>query len=119
MQRAMKRIGLTVLLLVAVLGGACGRGHHRDGATPRLNVLHIVIDDQRPSLGAYADLIAKPPAMDRPANLGVRFDRANPGPRPNTGSETQKAAGLRGRKGGRLRDLSQRRERAHGVGVLR
>ena len=75
-QRAMKTTGLTMLVLVVVLGGACGRGQRPDDATPRLNVLHIVIDDLRPSLGTYGNSVARTPAMDRLADLGVRFDRA-------------------------------------------
>lgn len=76
MQGAIKRNGLAISVLVLALGGASGPGQRPDGATPRLNVLHIVIDDLRPALGAYGDSIAKTPAMDRLAELGVRFDRA-------------------------------------------
>ena len=40
------------------------------------NVLFIVIDDLRSSLGAYGDSLAKTPHMDRLAEEGIRFDRA-------------------------------------------
>lgn len=42
----------------------------------RTNVLHIIIDDLRPTLGCYGDPAAKTPAIDRLAAKGVQFDRA-------------------------------------------
>ena len=42
----------------------------------RSNVLHIIIDDLRPSLRCYGDPIAKTPAIDRLAVKGVQFDLA-------------------------------------------
>ena len=76
MQRRVKPIGLPILVLALALAGACGKGHDPDRAATRLSVLHIVIDDMRPTLGSYGDSIAKTPAMDRLAERGVRFDRA-------------------------------------------
>ena len=43
---------------------------------PRYNVLFIVSDDLRPTLGCYGDKIVKTPNLDRLASQGVRFDRA-------------------------------------------
>ncbi len=43
---------------------------------PQTNVLHIVIDDLRPPSGYYDDPIAPPPAIDRLAAMGVKFDQA-------------------------------------------
>ncbi len=40
------------------------------------NVLFIVVDDLRPSLGCYGDNIAQTPNIDRLANEGVIFTRA-------------------------------------------
>ncbi|MHC4878465.1 MAG: sulfatase [Planctomycetota bacterium] len=42
----------------------------------RTSVLHIIIDDLRPTLGCYGDPIAKTPAIDRLASIGVQFDNA-------------------------------------------
>jgi uncharacterized sulfatase len=42
----------------------------------QLNVLHIIIDDLRPTLGCYGDPIAKTPSIDKLAARGVQFDRA-------------------------------------------
>ncbi len=42
----------------------------------QLNVLHIIIDDLRPTLGCYGDPIAKTPSIDKLAAKGVQFDRA-------------------------------------------
>ena len=44
--------------------------------TSRPNVLHIIIDDLRPTLGCYGDPIAKTPAIDLLATRGVQFDNA-------------------------------------------
>jgi iduronate 2-sulfatase len=41
-----------------------------------VNVLYIVVDDLRTSLGCYGDATAKTPAIDRLAASGVQFDRA-------------------------------------------
>src|SRR5215510_12650760 len=43
---------------------------------PRYNVLFIISDDLRPSLGCYGNPIVKTPNIDRLAAAGTRFDRA-------------------------------------------
>jgi len=43
---------------------------------PRYNVLFIVSDDLRPTLGSYGNTIVKTPNLDKLALQGVRFDRA-------------------------------------------
>ena len=40
------------------------------------NVLYIVVDDLRTSLGCYEDKAARTPAIDKLASRGVRFDNA-------------------------------------------
>ena len=60
------------LLSVSCLGAA---PRAATGA-PRPNVVLIVVDDLRPSLGCYGDAAAVTPNLDRLAAEGVRFDRA-------------------------------------------
>ena len=43
---------------------------------PKYNVLFIVSDDLRPTLGSYGNTIVKTPNLDKLASQGVRFDRA-------------------------------------------
>ena len=43
---------------------------------PKYNVLFIVSDDLRPTLGSYGNPIVKTPNLDKLASQGVRFDRA-------------------------------------------
>ena len=43
---------------------------------PKYNVLFIVSDDLRPTLGSYGNKVVKTPNLDKLASEGVRFDRA-------------------------------------------
>ena len=43
---------------------------------PKYNVLFIVSDDLRPTLGSYGNAIVKMPNLDKLASQGIRFDRA-------------------------------------------
>jgi iduronate 2-sulfatase len=43
---------------------------------PKYNVLFIVSDDLRPTLGSYGNPIVKTPNLDKLASQGVRFDHA-------------------------------------------
>ncbi len=76
-QRPMFSIALaTRVLLLGVASGQWLCSPTFGAEEPRTNVLHIVIDDLRPSLGCYGDPIAKTPAIDRLAAMGVQFDQA-------------------------------------------
>lgn len=52
------------------------RAQEPDTGHQRPNVLFIAVDDLRPSLGCYGDLVAHTPQMDRLAKQGVTFERA-------------------------------------------
>jgi iduronate 2-sulfatase len=62
----MRTLLLTVAMLIAVPLHAADRP----------NVLLICVDDLKPLLGCYGDLIVKSPNIDRLAQRGLRFDRA-------------------------------------------
>ena len=62
----MTRLGLLPLLLLAT---ATLPGQPK-------NVLLILVDDLKPTIGAYGDSIARTPNIDRLAATGMRFERA-------------------------------------------
>ncbi len=72
MRRHCRLLGLIVLTIVVPPSAAVVVADTREP----LNVLHIIVDDLRPTLGCYGDPIAKTPAMDRLASIGIQFDNA-------------------------------------------
>ena len=71
MRRRM-RCGFWFLGLIALVG--CQEPG--ENLNERPNILVILIDDLRPDLGSYGHSTVVSPAIDRLAELGVRFDRA-------------------------------------------
>jgi iduronate 2-sulfatase len=61
------------LLLILLMAGA---GLNAQSAPERPNILLILIDDLKPTLGCYGDPHAITPEMDRLAARGMRFDLA-------------------------------------------
>ncbi len=66
----MSRLLLAVLLLCA------GVSHSNALAAERPNVLLILVDDLKPTLGCYGDEVAKTPHLDRLAQRAMRFELA-------------------------------------------
>ena len=62
-------ICLFFLYFVGLLGES-------SNAADRPNVLMILVDDLKPTMGCYGDKIAVTPHMDRLASQGMRFDLA-------------------------------------------
>ena len=60
------------VVLAAIVGGSAAAS---DRAS-RPNVLLVLIDDLKPSIGAFGDETARTPNIDRLAEAGARFDRA-------------------------------------------
>lgn len=68
-----KTLILALLALPAPLAGFSS-DHEKDRKPP--NILLILVDDLKPALGAYGDIRAKTPHMDRLASKGIRFEKA-------------------------------------------
>lgn len=67
----MKRITSFILLLIVCLGF-----QSRADEKERPNILLLLVDDLKPAIGAYGDVTAKTPHLDRLAAKGMRFESA-------------------------------------------
>ncbi|HKE57863.1 MAG TPA: sulfatase-like hydrolase/transferase, partial [Pyrinomonadaceae bacterium] len=76
----MKRIRLITFILVLALVAWLPYYDRRLPAIaaqkPKYNVLFLISDDLRPTLGSYGNNIVKTPNLDKLASQGVRFARA-------------------------------------------
>jgi iduronate 2-sulfatase len=63
-----------LLLLVSICLSPATALHAAE--KPRPNVLLLLVDDLKPSFGAYGDVWVRSPNLDRLAARGMRFDRA-------------------------------------------
>ncbi len=63
-----KKLCILLYTLVLGIGGMA--------QTPRPNVLLILVDDLKPTIGVYGDTVVVSPNIDRLANMGTRFDMA-------------------------------------------
>ncbi len=70
---------LKCINIIALLGGAsvsCAQPNTQSSVEQPKNVLLILVDDLKPTLGCYGDPIAVSPNIDRLAGLGIRFNNA-------------------------------------------
>lgn len=63
-------------VLTTAFGASCPTVFADDHKKPRPNVLMILVDDLKPTIGAYGDEIAQTPNLDQLAGSGMRFDLA-------------------------------------------
>ena len=70
----LKCINIATLLGVVSIG--CAQSSAQSTAVNRKNVLLILVDDLKPSLGCYGDPTAVSPNIDRLAGMGIRFNNA-------------------------------------------
>ncbi|MBM3882323.1 MAG: sulfatase [Verrucomicrobia bacterium] len=66
----------TAIVGLIVVAVALAANASASPAPPRPNVLLLLVDDLKPTLGCYGDRIAKTPNLDRLAARGLRFELA-------------------------------------------
>ena len=71
-RKLVKALLVSIVALIATHGTSFADGN--DSHHP--NVLFIVVDDLRPALGCYEDVVAITPSIDRLARRGLVFNRA-------------------------------------------
>lgn len=71
-----KGISPLFFLLILASNAICQESTRPEAAIQRPNILFIAVDDLRPQLGCYGDLLVKSPNIDKLAKSGVTFERA-------------------------------------------
>ena len=74
MKRTLTSLGLWAVCGLTVLCSCDRAAIARDQEKP--NILLILVDDLKPALGCYGDLVPKTPNLDRLVGRGLRFDLA-------------------------------------------
>ncbi|MEO1011123.1 MAG: sulfatase [Bacteroidota bacterium] len=69
----MKKYATNFFMLLAVVVSIYGQGRNAETGP---NILMILVDDLKPTLGSYGDPVAVSPNIDRLAESGLRFNRA-------------------------------------------
>src|SRR5690606_18408245 len=69
-------MAIKILLAICISLAVYDSSFADDAPNRKLNVLLIVVDDLRDTLGCYGNPLVKTPNIDRLAARGVRFERA-------------------------------------------
>ena len=69
---------ILIIALISILAG-CGNPAKKEGNDQKTdkNVLFIIIDDLKPTLGTYGHPLVKSPNIDKLASMGVQFNNAH------------------------------------------